>query len=242
MQIRNLKIDPILWKEIPAKQQVLFLTLGHIANELSALQKILIISWNTKNTTKIETEAQAFLSLLITKLLIVKICAAWDAIQSQTGVPDFKEYGEDHEVLEPMRRLKRYFSGDNLLRYIRNTVGAHYDQHAATASLTTVSSDAANLYMSREFGNSLYGISEELFFQTITKKATVGETPLDVINIMVRETNETSKWLIAFVQAVNMKIARKYLFEDWVKSEPEVTEIADINIFDLKLPFFIKVS
>ncbi len=118
----RLAVTPELLARIPADEKVFFLVLGHMANELNTLQKLVILASNHSGRTQIEKDAQATQSLVLVKLLSLKACAGYEFIRKNVGRPFWREYVQDPEagLADLDRQMKSYFRGNGLLRFVRN--------------------------------------------------------------------------------------------------------------------------
>jgi len=239
--VHTLKLTPKLLKKIPLEERVCFLTLGHMANELNILRKLVLINSGAHVSNKIERDGQATQSLLLIKLFALKSCAGYEFVRKQTKQPCMKKYvrDPDSDLNSNIRNLNRYFGGKNLLQYMRNKFTAHYDSDEIKGLAKDLSSQTYPLYLTEQQGNSLYFAAEELMFKALEAQAADGEEVNNVMGRLIDDVNEVAALLVDFSQGVMIVIGKRYAQSAWKPANTTSEQIALVDAKNVTLPYFI---
>ena len=132
MQIRKVPIPHRILAEIPPNERRFFLLAGHILNECTVCNKLMVWCLGFKNPKKSKHESQAssLQALMIGKIYAAKIREAYNIISTQYyGTRLSAEYQErlSKSGIFSLKEFNRYFnSKDNPIHLARNFAASHY--------------------------------------------------------------------------------------------------------------------
>jgi len=241
MNVYPIEVQRAILEAMPIAERRLFLTAGHIANELVILRKLILLSNNTPAESEIEYHAQACQSLTLVKLFALKACAGWEFLQGMRYQPFVQDYQTDADAnLAPcLSRLGAYFSNNrNLLTYIRNKFAGHYDHEEINRVLNEIPDRTFHFYITEQSGNSLYYASEEILFNVLATQAQPNEDLRAIFNRLIDEVDEVAAAITDFAQGVMIVVAKKY-FPDGRPSAAHVHDVTAIPSRNVPLPFFV---
>ena len=111
MKIQTYTVSKHALMDMPAKERDFFLLVGHFANEVIFLSKLLIIT-RYQASEKIPAKAELTQALFIHRTLAGKLYEGWQMIQKYYfGTSISKDYNEllEKDAQEAIKQLKRYF-------------------------------------------------------------------------------------------------------------------------------------
>jgi len=197
---------------------------GHISNEISILQKILVACMNYRGQTEVAQEGYSTQNLVVAKILGGKLLEAWHALErlyygaqlSRRMGPELMEESRHAEV-----ELKRYFSGQNLLHKVRNGAAFHYSGDAVPDAIAALPDEfSLKIYLAEETGNSLDSFAEQPMFME-----TFGEADSSLhanFDEFIADTQRVGRAMTIFLQG-----CIGYLWERLA---------ADVSLHDEQLP------
>lgn len=206
--VHMFELSPKLLKRIPLDERACFLTLGHMANELSILRKLVLASDRSHGSSEIEKHAQATQSLLLIKLFALKSCAGYEFVKRQKNKSFIREYRRDPDsgLSGAILELDRYFDGQSLLEFMRNKFVAHYDQKVIKSLAADLSGQTHYFYVANQQGHSLYFAAEEKMFEALTTRAVSGEGTKDVMGRLIDDVDSVADLLTDCAQGVMIVI------------------------------------
>jgi hypothetical protein len=159
MELTKIQIPKDRFRRIPKDEQVLFVLLGHLANELNVLGKLMGWCHNAPRASQAEADAHLMQTVFLAKLLAGKLNEGWETFRRGFfGAGLSKEY---HPLIEKPQRsdldqLKRYFDRrDNAVRLVRNlTFHGSLDQIASCLEQSFSFRDELTIFLGREYANS----------------------------------------------------------------------------------------
>jgi hypothetical protein len=145
----------------------LLLLLGHAANEINVLSKLILMSGQSQPATKMEDYVIAGQTLILMRLLMGKLHEAWELFT--------KRFQKDRELsrqylrlLEPeataaLQNLKQHFGKGSTLTQVRKNFAFHYADEGdliETSFQDLPTSDIWDFYVSNIVANTFYYASE----------------------------------------------------------------------------------
>ena len=115
---------------MPPAERRLLLLLGHATNEISVLQKLILVSGQFGTPHKFVDHVQSGQTLILMRVLIGKLYEAWELFKTrfqadqQIRTRDQPKFNA--EALAALADLNKHFSTHSPLRLIRNRFSFHY--------------------------------------------------------------------------------------------------------------------
>jgi len=248
IEVLRIPISKERLSALPEDERGLLLMLGHVSNQLSMLQKILVLSTNGDPKTEVEQIASAVQTQMLVRLTLSAAYEAWRVVQVRfLSGPLGADYDPrlDAKGREALGRLKKYFGKPSLVYAVRNDYGFHYpkpsDVEAAfqAAMNDPDSDDNWQLYFSEHGFNSLFVLSELIYMHGIALKADAADlesSQRKLMNDLQRTSLDVIEFSRAFVAAVWLK-----RFGNFMDAE-EVVRVEAVRLGDAALPFFVEMS
>ena len=161
MKIVRLVIDKKGVLSLEEIHRRFFFLAGHMFNELVVLRRLLLCTEKPEDSS-ILRDARSTWSLVILRLLAGKLWESWSAIKKyyhQPGIGDSPWLKDNDAIAEPLGKIKRYFSHQNVINTIRNDFGFHYTLPDADLS-DYGPDDNIDFLMGDSLGNTIYYSSE----------------------------------------------------------------------------------
>jgi hypothetical protein len=158
-------------KRLEPEEQRLIVMAGHISNEITILQKILVACMNYRGKSEPARNGFATQNLVVAKVLGGKLVEAWQAMgRLYFGSRLSRDFGgrimEESQAAEV--ELRRYFGRDNPLHKVRNSAAFHYSGDGVPEALAALQDDfPLQMYLAEETGNSLYFFAEQPMFMEV---------------------------------------------------------------------------
>jgi len=215
---RILKSDLL---KIPEKERILFLLMGHLANELNILYKLLIVCFNKDNSqNEVIERAQLYQGLAINTILIGKIYEGWKLIND---IFLKLKFHEKYKSLLPesaktiLLELTQYFSNNtNLINMIRHKFAFHYDYKKFKKGFDVTPNDTEyEIYLAESYANSFYYFSAATTYYAILHMINPDERL--AIKQLFDEVKRIAGSLIEFIGEFMYVITDKYLLDEGTK-------------------------
>ncbi len=230
-------------EQIPDDERVLYVLLGHLANELNVLNKFFFFSSHFDTTKKWLTRAHTMQSLLFARLLIGKISEGWQLLQQGffgTKLSKTFETAMTDAAKSALDNLKRYFGKDNLITNARNRFSFHYSlADTRTALKTAPDSDEWEIYLAEQQVNGLYYVSEIITSYALLEMIEPGDHR-KAMDRLVHESSQVVGWLLAFIGGYMIVITEKYFLDENGKLLLEPIDIGGVPSADsIEIPYFV---
>lgn len=177
MDVYEIKITKAQLQSLPEAERILVLQFGHVCNELSFLNKLLLLVSDTE-TKGLEKKAMATQAMIVARLYIGKVFEAWRMIQRDyfgSQLSKTLDAELDDQGKRSLEALKTYFGGNNLLSSIRNDFSFHYwAEHLPKTMSAFDDSREFQLILGGAYANTLHKFSEE-FVTVAMLEATGGK-------------------------------------------------------------------
>lgn len=229
-------------------ERVLLLLLGHVSNQLSMLQKLIMFSTNKTPDRDFEQHATGVQTQMLVRLIVGAVNEAWQLVTTRfIQNPLQPEYliRLDPPGREAFERLKRQF-GRPLFAAIRNTFAYHYPssdeaEEAFQSAMNDESvTDLWNLYFSRHGFNSLFLLSDLTYLHGI-RKITNEQDLIAAQQKLMEEVSQASLDLVEF--------ARSFFAAVWLRHFGEAIDARDVvrvedapMADEVVIPFFVDMG
>jgi hypothetical protein len=229
-------------KRLTPEEQRLIVMAGHISNEITILQKILVACMNFRGRSAVAQEGFSTQNLVVAKVLGGKLLEAWQAIKRlYYGSQLSRRLGP--ELMEESRTaeadLKRYFRRENLLHKVRNGAAFHYSGDAVPQAIASLPDELPmQIYLAEETGNSLYSFAEQpMFMEAFAEPA--NRSLQANFDEFIGDTQRVGRDMAVFLQGC-IGVLWERLATDVSLREEEVPRQDVGGLHDTYLPFFLK--
>lgn len=205
ISIHFLSLDREKLHATPLAERKLFFVLGHIANELSFLNRIFF--WCAHSEVSDEhvfhREMSSAQALMAARLLVGKLSEAMEVIkQHYLSTEVGKIYA--NEMPEPgkraLRELNGYFGRKNIITDIRNNFSFHHPTDLiAETSESLPEQEELRFYLSMDNSNDLYGASDLVVNYQMLEMIVPNDRKA-AFERVIEETSHITRQLIAFIQ------------------------------------------
>ncbi len=237
LNITRFRLDREALREVPREEVELFLTLGHLHNELALFQRLVIWSFSAREgMPEPHLQAQMTQTMILLRYLGARMFEGWQTIvKDYFGRKISKTYDAELSGLarQAYKSIKSfdYDSGENSLRSLRNAFAFHSSGGDIGRGLEHLADETLDFYLGEVMDASLFHASE-----VVLNIAMLGSAELDVrkekLSGLVEEiVGQARQWLI-FIQG---------LMDIFLKRHPSVQEAATGNFDLLGLPNFEEV-
>lgn len=243
MQIYDISISKEQFEAIPTDERLFFIQIGHLANELLTLNRLLLFASTTPTTTLLEERAKNSQGLLLIRLCCGKLFEGWQMLQSDYFSPKLsKKYDGllDAKGKEGLDQIKKYFSTQNLIKDIRDNFAFHYSSDdLRTQGGKSDKTDTLNIYLGEAQGNSYYYFADVLVGRAMMTKV-IGVDPQQAMNTIYGDPMKAIQWFLDFIHSCMIILVEKHL---GTRLEAPTTNTIEIKnpkrIKDVQLPFFL---
>jgi len=245
MDVYEIKITKKQLQSLPDVERILVLQFGHVCNELSFLNKLLLMVSDTE-AEGLEKKAMVAQAMIVIRLYIGKVFEAWRMLERDyfgsklSKSLDTKLGPKGKSSLEA---LKTYFVKKNLLSSIRNDFSFHYwAEHLPKAMNAFDDSREFQLILGEAYANTLHKFSEE--FVTVAMLEASGESePQAAMDKVVGDLVFVGRKMIDFLGHGLAAVFESRLGKSWEDFEYTVHKIEPKeNIEKFKVPFFFQLE
>jgi hypothetical protein len=246
MKLTKLQISKNELLSMPKKELELFIQLTNFYNDINILQKLMVISGNSREKASQNDIVGRSLSsqgLFFMRIQAGKLYEGWNML----GIHFFnneifsKEYNKkgSPQSKKNLSKLKKYFGKNNLIENIRNNYAFHYSKESSNNMVKQIINapdlEIFEIYLSKEYGNCFYSIAHDLLNTSILEDISSNNWP-KAMDKFFQKIIDTTKYFLDFTQDCIMVISKKYL-----QLNREEVQIPDPpSLDDITLPFFVK--
>lgn len=240
----TLEVTPDLWKNIPVEERTFFIAIGHIANEINTLQKLILGSDLTNKPTVIEGRAQLSQTMLLIRLFCLKAYSGFEYIRSIGEEKFFRPYRNDRDadILTSLNLLRDYFSKPNPIKYIRNKFVAHYDTETLKEVANQLTQHTGEIYSCEQQGNSIYYMSEELIFAAMLRQKPPFDKIGAALETLLDDVNSVARLLTDFAHGTMIVISKLYAGDLWSIKASASERVSLPNFTSINIPCLVDFS
>jgi hypothetical protein len=245
MDVYDVKISKQHLQALPDNERLLVVQFGHAYNELSFLNKLLLMVSDT-STTGIERTTMVAQSMIVIRLYSGKVFEAWEMVRRDyLKNPVSRDYDKllSSEGKSALQYAKTYFGGSNLLATIRNEFAFHYGRDHIDRVMSTFTDDwNSTLILGDAHANTLHRFSED-FAMVGMLVATDLDNPQEAMDKIVGDLSEAGGKLVEFFGHALAAVFERRLgktWDDFVHTKHTVYPKAHLESF--KIPFFLSVE
>lgn len=230
-----------LLKRLRPHEQQLMVLAGHISNEVSVVQKILVACMNYRGQAEASRDAYPTQNLIVAKVLAGKLVEGWKAIKAAYyGSQLSREV--DPLLIEDAKlardELRKYFGSKNLLTRVRNSAAFHYSGDGIAVQVARLPDDTPlRIYVAEETGNSLYFFAEQpMFMQAFAES---GERTMQQhFDDFLRDGRTIARAMATFLQGLLIVLWER-MAPDEMLVEQELPAGDYGSLHETRIPFFL---
>jgi len=240
MEIFKIPISEQQLDSIPADERLFFIQIGHLANELSTLNRLLLFTSNSTGATELERQIGNSHNLLLLRLCSGKLFEGWQMLKKDYfGSRLSIKYDSllDESGKASLSEIKRYFSKKNLIKDIRDNFAFHY----SSEDLQNQLQDTGTLYfyLAKTHGNSFYSFADVLVGFAMLSKVQ-GVDPQRAMDTLFADPLRAIKWFQTFISSCMIILGETYLGITWEALGANTIEIPNAKHWkDVQLPLFL---
>lgn len=245
MDVYEIRISKKQLQSLPDAERVLVLQFGHVCNELSFLNKLLLIVSDT-SSQGLKKKAMAAQAMIVIRLYAGKVFEAWKMIERdyfRSQLSKSLDANLSSGGKSALEALKTYFGRNNLLSSVRNDFSFHYwSEHLPEAMKAFDDSREFHLILGKTYANTLHAYSED--FVTVAMLQASGESePQAAMDKVVGDLVFVGGKMIDFLGHGLAAVFENRLGKSWEDFEYTVYKIEpDADIEKFKLPFFFELN
>jgi len=164
-RVERVTINKDDFSELPVAVQSFFMLAGHIANEPMVFERLALLIIKDEEEVMVE-QARAAWFVILVKVVAGKLEEAWQAtnksfFNAQVSRIDWVRNAS--VIQDPLAGMKAYFSGKNVIHFLRNQASFHYTAPDTAQQLSEYEQDdELELFLSDSTTNTLYLVSEAM--------------------------------------------------------------------------------
>lgn len=232
-------------ESIPPDERTFFFSIAHLANEINALQKLLLFTLQNSNENDTEEKGNLSYKLLLLNLLAGKLSEGYKLFQKVFyGRGLSKEYvpSLEDEAQKNLKELQRYFGKENTVSKMRNNYAFHYSPDELDKTLPDIPEEELEIYISDDgISNSLYYFAEALAGHALLSSLDVEDNQAAFAQI-VEEVPRVARWFGFASESLMVEFFKRHQDGIW-DGKAEEAEFAELpEIGRIRLPWFTNLS
>jgi hypothetical protein len=244
MHVNLLTMDRARLSGVPEVERTFVFGIGHIANEVNVLQKLLYWTAPSEDEDPQSKKAHSTQALTIAKVLSGKLAEGWQFLEKAffaTKLSATYEPKLEAEGAAALSNLKRYFGRKNLVVDIRNKLAFHYSaEHMRSGFELVPSSEDWSILVAESSGNTLY-YAADLVANYALLHLVQPSDPWNGLDKLLHELIPVSRWVSDLAASCWVVFTDAYLTDS-----QGAIPVHDINIegapalSDVHVPFFVE--
>ena len=243
----HFKISAEQLNSMPESERVALVLLCHAANELAVLGKMFHFCTNFEvDDEGVLADAQNTQSLLMGRLLTGKLYEFWKLLDKAYFCKDgpSKKYAQllDPDAKDALDQIKKYFSGNNLIKTVRQKFAFHYSpDQIKNGFRQIVENDPLDVYLSSSNFNSLYAFAETIAGRSLLEAINPGNHR-EAFEQLIRETSDVSGWINRFLGGCISIAFNKHIGDDLDSvGAVQISLNADHEFEKFSIPYFFEM-
>ncbi len=239
MKIVKLKITKADWDKIPSEEQLFYIYIGHLRNEITILRKLFYLTLNNSDDGDILSIVYYSQKLVLIKILFGKFEEGWKFLTKG-------KYKIANKILNDLNQksknsydwLEIYFTDVNktLAHKIRHNFAFHYNTFHTENQIPKIKDDDIyQVFVAEKSINFFSAFSEEILWRSLRDIIAENDNE-EAIKQIRDEIENLADHFSEFCDGCLM-----YMFEKY-SSKPEIEEISisDFKSFkEHQIPFFL---
>lgn len=241
MTIYMAKISKKRLQELPVDERTLFLSLAHLCNEIIALEKLILYSYDISSENETINNGQVAMSLMLIKLLSGKLKEGYKLLKKKFfGTKISRDYAQSlsDECKETLAQLKRYFdNSNNAIHIVRNNYAFHYSPDELNTAFPNIPEDLI-LYVEKEGqGNNLHYFAEVIANRALLQSLGK-EDEFEAFKQLIAESTKIAGWLLNISNAIMNEFLKRHINGIWEGNATEVYFDKLPSFNDISIPWF----
>jgi hypothetical protein len=234
------KISKERLQELPVDERALFLSLAHLSNEIIALQKLILWSYDVSSENESINNGHVAMSLMLIKLLSGKLKEGHNLLKKKFfGTKISRSYAQSlsDKCKETLVQLKRYFGNRNVIDVVRNNYAFHYTPEELNAALPKIPEDLI-LYIEKEGkGNNLHYFAEVIANRALLQSLGK-QDEFEAFMHLIGESTRIADWLLTISDAIMNEFLQRHISDIWESNAIEVYFDKLPSFNDISIPWF----
>ena len=228
--ITRFRLNRAALKQVPREEVELFLTLGHLHNELTLLQRLVIWSFaNAENAAEPHLQGQITQTMIFLRYLGARIFEGWQTLRRDFFGPPRLSQIYEADLVDVARQscesVKSYMSRSNPLKALRNGFAFHSSGEDIGPGLDHLADETLDLYLGTTLTESLFYASEVVLDVAILGTAEFDKREDKLSNLVGEIVDQSTHWIV-FIQG---------LADVFLKRHPSVQdEVLEFNLLELE--------
>lgn len=237
--IERFRLSKDALADVPPQEVELFLALGHLHNELTLLQKLVIWSFCGEDAAEPHLQAQITQSMILLRYLGATIFEGWQTLQKEFfGRRISKSYEADLTGIarQAYESVKSYNKASNPLKTLRNDFVFHSSGSGIGRGLQHMSDETLDMYLGRSGTNSLFYASEVVLNLSLLGAVDAAARKEKLSELVDAIVDQAGNWLLLIEGIIDVFLRRYPAVQE---REVEKFEL-ELGCFDaISIPWFI---
>lgn len=241
-----IKYDKQTLAKVPADECALHFMMAQIGNDVATLQKQILFCFN-RDKDELEFpvgEARTASGVMLAGLFAGRLYEAWTLLRERTHSEIYGRYEPEmaEEGREALAKIKKYFSGDNLVLRIRNKLAFHTDLAVVQQAYEELDDDQTFTdYIADQNGNTHYHGAATL--NAIAMARLTGETKLAPgLNKMMKELPPLGGVVTTYVQMFMIVFLKRYVSPSWEDAKRNAISFEAPRLKTVRMPYFCEAQ
>lgn len=245
-KILNAKLNKNLLKSIDETERAFIFSMVHFSNEMNALNKLLFWTSNKPSPSRVENLGRLTFQFMFIRYFAGKLFEGYQLLsKSYQGSSLSKEYTPNlsEEAKSALKNINIYFSKENVIYKIRNTLAFHYDPKTLDNGFLD-SPDDFDIFLEKDgSANTLFYFGEIVAGRAlISGSGNLHSRTENPFENLVKEIFKVARWFTKVTNEIFVLFANKYSENIWEEEPVELEFQGLISILDIQIPWFTDLS
>ena len=245
-KIFNAKLNKDLLRSIDETERAFIFAMVHFSNEMNALNKLLLWTSIKPSPNRVENLGRLTFQFMFMRYFAGKLFEGYQLLsKSYQGSSLSKEYTPNlsEEAKSALKNINSYFSKENIIYKIRNTLAFHYDPKTLDNGFLD-SPDDFDVFLEKDgSANSLFYFGEVVAGRAlISEGGDLSSGTNNPFENLVKEVFKVARWFTKVTSEIFVLFVNKYSDKIWEKEPVELELQGLISILDIQIPWFTDLS
>lgn len=221
------------WDKIPNEEQLFYIYVGHLRNEITILRKLLYVSLNNVDENEVVSIVNYSQNLILIKILFGKFEEGWKLFKKKTNnIASHINSKLNTKSKNAYDWLENYFLdvNKNLSHKTRHNFSFHYTPNITKKVISNIKDDDIfEVFLADKSINCFLAFSEEIMWRSFRDEIVENDNEKS-IQVIVDETQQLADKFSDFCDG-----CINYMFEEY-SSNPETREILISGVKQYKEP------